>query len=269
MAGEHAQAQLTSVHNPRVKQWAALLDKKGRAKQGQFLAEGVHLVQEALLSGAAVDCVVYDAERGVPHELEPLQAGSSAQWIAATEPILAKCTGTDTPPRVFAVVAMPHLRPEQLYGAERPVVVLDAVADPGNVGTIIRAADAAGAAGVVLGSGCADPYNPKTVRSTMGSLLHLPVIKAPLPELLGEARRRGARLVGTALDAERDCYAADWTGPVWLVLGSESRGMSPEVRELVDESVLIPIEGRAESLNVAMAGTILLYEALRQRTRTL
>lgn len=152
-----------------------------------------------------------------------------------------------------------------IAGARGLVVVLDGVQDPGNVGTIIRSADAAGAAGVVLGAGCADVYNPKTIRSTMGSLFHLPIVEGQLESLLPEAKVAGVKLVSTSLQAEHSCYSYDFTQSVWLVIGNEGKGISDATARLVDDSITIPMQGQAESLNAAMAATILLFEAMRQR----
>ncbi|AJY73806.1 TrmH family RNA methyltransferase [Paenibacillus beijingensis] len=262
------ETSLSSAQNPKVKAWAGLLDKKNRDRSGQFLVEGVHLVKEALLSGASIGTIVYDAERGIPAELQPLLAEADGIIVAATRAVIAKCTGTDTPPPVFAVVNKPHADSSFLYRTDSLVVVLDGVRDPGNVGTIIRSADAVGADAVVLGKGCVDLYNPKTVRSTMGSLFHLPVVEGDLCVLLPEAKAKGIRLAGTSLQAERDCFHCDWKGPVWLLFGSESDGLSAAASDLLDLNVIIPMRGKAESLNVAMAATVLLYEALRQRSFT-
>lgn len=256
---------LTSIQNERVKQWASLLDKKYRDRTGLFIIEGVHLVQEAFRASAAVNCVVYNGERGIPQELEQLAGEGGTEWIQATPQVMAKCTGTDTPPPVFAVLEKLKRDETALFRDNGLVVILDGVRDPGNVGTIIRSADAVGADAVVLGKGCVDLYNPKTVRSTMGSLFHLPILEADLAELLPEARAKGITLVGTSLQASHTCYSYDWTAGTWLLMGNESEGLSEAVRETVDESIIIPMQGDAESLNVAMASTVLLYEALRQR----
>jgi rRNA methylases len=257
---------LNSTQNPRVKSWSSLLEKKGRDKAGMFLAEGIHLVQEALRAGLEISAVVYDAERGVPEELAAALARlPEARIFAASPGVMAKCTGTDTPPPVFAVVGKPE---PDLSAPFRPgclAVVLDGVRDPGNVGTIIRTADAVGADAVLLGKGCADPYNPKTVRSTMGSLFHVPVVTGDLRLLLPEAKRKGIRLVGTSLQATASCYELDWKPATWLLMGSEADGLSADSIALMDEAVRIPMRGKAESLNVAMASTVLLYEAMRQR----
>ncbi|NBD27704.1 TrmH family RNA methyltransferase [Paenibacillus glycinis] len=258
-------ASIASLQNEKVKTMAALLEKKHRDRSGRFIIEGVHLVQEALHAGADVETIVVDTERGVPSELRTLLGQTDCELIEATPAIMAKCTGTDTPPPVFGIVAKPLADASALYKADSLVVVLDGVRDPGNVGTIIRSADAVGADAVVLGRGCVDLYNPKTVRSTMGSLFHLPVIEGDLAELLPEAKQQGIHVVGTSLQASATCYNYDWRGPTWLLLGSESNGLSDAALAQVDTRIIIPMHGRSESLNVAMASTVLLYEAMRQR----
>jgi TrmH family RNA methyltransferase len=118
---------------------------------------------------------------------------------------------------------------------------------------------------VILGQGCADLYNPKTIRSTMGSMFHLPVVEGDLSEILPQARENGALLVSTSLQGEESCYEHDFQGSQWLLIGSEGKGISAETARLVDKSIIIPMAGRAESLNAAMAATILLFEGMRQR----
>lgn len=263
---------ITSAANPRVKAWSALLTKRGRDEQGAFLLEGVHLIQEALRSQAKVQAILYNIDRDLPQDLEIYRSGSMAEqgrsmeWVGVSEAVLAKCTETKTPQGVVAVCAKADydtavfLRPNHAL-----VVAVDGVQDPGNLGTIIRTADAAGATGVLLGRGTVDLYNPKTVRSTMGSLFHLPIAECDLQELLPSAGKLGIRLVGTRLDARRHCYELDLRQPVWFLVGNEGSGLSPELAAFVNEDIIIPMQGQAESLNVAMATGILLYEAMRQR----
>ncbi|KQY84476.1 rRNA methyltransferase [Paenibacillus sp. Root52] len=258
---------IVSPQNARVKEWAQLLEKKHRTRQHKYIIEGIHLVQEALRAGADLECVVYDGEQGVPYELagfeNPLQ---KVEWISVTPAIIAKCTDTMTPQPVFAIVRKSKEPMQNLLSETRNlVVVLDNVQDPGNVGTIIRSADAAGAAGVVLGTGCADVYNPKTIRSTMGSLFHLPIVEGSLETLLPEAKAAGVKLVSTSLQAEYSCYSYDFTQAVWLVIGNEGKGISESTAQLVDDAITIPMQGQAESLNAAMAATVLLFETMRQR----
>lgn len=258
---------ILSPQNPRAKEWAQLLEKKHRDKQQKYIIEGIHLVQEALRSGADVECVAFDVEQGIPGELSNMtDIGGEAQWIGVSAAVIAKCTDTKTPQPVFAVVRKQKAAIGELLARKNSlVIVLDGVQDPGNVGTIIRTADAAGADGVLVGRGSADIYNPKTIRSTMGSIFHLPVVEGDLLELLPQAKESGVRIVSTSLQATSTCYGYDFTGPSWLLVGNEAKGVSPEAQRLVDDSLIIPMKGRAESLNVAMASTVMLFEAMRQR----
>lgn len=260
--------ELFSPNNPRVKEWARLLEKKHRTHQCKYIVEGVHLVQEALRSGAAVEYVAYEVEQGVPPELDSYAQwpDREPEWAAVSTAVIAKCTETKAPQSVFAIVRKDAPSIDVLLRQQNGVVVvLDGVQDPGNVGTIIRSADAAGAAGVVLGRGCADVYNPKTIRSTMGSMFHLPVVETELTQTLAAVKSAGARVVSTSLQASDSCYSYNFRQPVWLVIGNEGQGVSEAVAAMVDDSILIPMAGQAESLNAAMAATVLLFEAMRQR----
>ncbi|MBT2292704.1 RNA methyltransferase [Paenibacillus albidus] len=259
--------EIMSPQNTRVKEWAGLQEKKHRDKTRKYIVEGIHLVQEALQAEADVECLAYDLDKGMPAELKGLlQAVQGMEVIGVSAAVIAKCSSTGTPQPVFAIVRKEEQGVETILAQKDSlVVVLDGLQDPGNVGTIIRSADAAGAAGVILGQGCADLYNPKTIRSTMGSMFHLPVVEGDLREILPQARERGALLVSTSLQGEESCYEHDFHGSQWLLIGSEGKGISPETAQMVDKSIIIPMAGRAESLNAAMAATILLFEGMRQR----
>ncbi|MCS7461750.1 RNA methyltransferase [Paenibacillus doosanensis] len=263
------ESSITSVHNPRVKSWAQLLDKKGRDKQGQFIIEGVHLVQEALASGAAVETLIVasDRQQELPTGLLEQALAAGIECVAVSEQVLAKCTDTLAPQAVLAVLPKLRYEPRDLLAAAAPglVVVIDGIQDPGNLGTIIRSADAVGATGVLLGRGTVDLYNPKTVRSTMGSLFHLPIVQGDLRDALPQAASAGAAIVTTSLQAKMSCYEYDFREPVWFVVGNEGQGVSEEVSLLATEQIIIPMQGRAESLNAAMAATVVLFEAMRQR----
>jgi len=270
------EAYVSSASNPRVKAWSKLAERKYREREGKFLLEGVHLVQEALHADWPLECVVYDAGAGIPAELrgyaegerEERDGGSSGPaWIPASPDVIAKCSQADTPQPVFAVAKkQPPDAADKLFDRDEGlVVVLDGVQDPGNVGTILRSASACAASAVVLGRGTADLYNAKTLRATMGALFHVPVLEGDLTKLLPEAKEKGMAVAGTSLRAERTCYDYDFRRGVWLVFGSEGRGVSPEVSAHVEDALIIPMTGRAESLNVAMAATVLLFEAQRQR----
>ncbi|MWV44634.1 RNA methyltransferase [Paenibacillus sp. HJL G12] len=261
---------ILSPQNARVKEWAQLLEKKHRDKQQKYIIEGIHLVQEALRSGADLECVAFDVDQGIPNELLHMTgAGTEVEWIGVSAAVIAKCSDTKTPQPVFAVVRKQSAAIGLLLQRKNSlVIVLDGVQDPGNVGTIIRTADAAGADGVIVGRGSADIHNPKTIRSTMGSIFHLPVIEGDLLEIIPEAKEQGVRIVSTSLQATSTCYGYDFTKASWLLVGNEAKGVSDAAQQLVDESVIIPMKGRAESLNVAMASTVMLFEAMRQRDFT-
>ncbi|WP_276358316.1 TrmH family RNA methyltransferase [Cohnella caldifontis] len=270
------ESYISSSSNPRVKEWAKLSERKYREREGKFLLEGIHLVKEALLADWPLAHVVYDAGVGIPEELQAfaegegdaIEAGGSApSWIPASPEVIARCTQAETPQPVFAVARKrPPADGDKLFDRESGLIVaLDGVQDPGNVGTILRSASACAASAVVLGRGTADLYNPKTLRATMGALFHVPVLEGDLTKLLPEARERGMAAAGTSLQAARSCYDYDFRRGVWLVFGSEGGGMSAEVSAHVEDNLIIPMTGRAESLNVAMAATVLLFEAQRQR----
>jgi TrmH family RNA methyltransferase len=258
--------EIMSVQNTRVKDWAQLLERRGREKQGKYVIEGYHLIEEALKAGAQVEVILFLAEKGSPAELVTLAGDRAVEWVGVSAAVLAKCSDAQTPQGVVAIVARPQVGMDKLLAGEHDlVVVLDGVQDPGNLGTIIRSADAVGAKAVVLGRGTVDLFNPKTIRSTMGSMYHLPIVEADLGELLPRARERGVRLVTTSLQAQGSCYDTDLRQPSWLIFGNEAKGVSPEVAAQSDVQVIIPMQGKAESLNVAMAATVLLFEAARQR----
>lgn len=300
-------SNIESVHNPRVKQWAQLLDRKGRNSQGKYLLEGLRLIEEAFRSGATIETVLYDMEQGVP----PAIAGyatdgkysENCEWIGVSAQVLKKCSEVQTSQGIIAIVRKSDLTLEDVMNKSVGLaVILDGVQDPGNVGTIIRSADAVGADAVILGSGTADLYNPKTIRATMGSLFHLPVIEADLTQLfkwmennessqmdgtarigadnkesvadVDEQRERGMGGIGgiqwvaTSLQATQSCYDIDFCQPTMLIFGNEGKGISEQTLSHVNQTVRIPMPGRAESLNVAMAATVLLFEAARQRALT-
>jgi RNA methyltransferase, TrmH family len=265
------ESYISSSSNPRVKEWSKLTERKHREREGKFLLEGIHLVEEALRAGWPLTYVAFDAGDGMPGELaaiaDSLDSGSPGPlWVPVSPEVIAKCSSTETPQPVFAIAEKQYLTPDKLFDNETGLVaVLDGVQDPGNVGTIVRSAAACGATAVVLGRGTADLYNAKTIRATMGALFHVPVVEADLTELLPEARGRGMTVVGTSLEAARSCYDYDFRHGVCLVFGSEGSGLSAEVSACVQDNVIIPMTGRTESLNVAMAATVLLFEAQRQR----
>lgn len=261
---------ISSAANPRVKEWAKLLERKYREREGKFLLEGLHLVKEALDAGWPLEIIAFDEGSGVLDSFEEYledEQRDGPAWIPVSPEVIIKCSETGAPQPIFAVARKRPPEKELLFGQKLGlVVVLDGVQDPGNVGTIVRSAAASGATAVIVGKGTADMYNPKTIRSTMGAMFHVPVLEADLIEVLPAAMSQGIAVAGTSLQAAESCYEYDFCQrSVWLVFGNEGSGISSAVSDMVEDHLIIPMTGRAESLNVAMAATVLLFEAQRQR----
>ncbi len=264
---------ITSVQNPLVKRLYQLLERKGREEQGSFLVEGVHLVEEALRSDAEVISVMYDSERGIDPACERAleRRESSVQVISAAPAVLAKLSETKSPQGIVAEVKKPRQNWEAWLAAAQGdflLLMLDEIQDPGNLGTILRTAEAAGIDAVVMGKGSVDLYNGKVVRATMGALFRLPVFAMPLVEAAQSLKRAGARILASSLNEGSHAYdEADYAGKLAIVIGNEGRGVSAAMTAEADSLVHIPLYGKAESLNAAVAAGILVYEAKRKRKK--
>lgn len=252
---------LTSLQNPKLKALRSLHSRKGRKQSGAFLLETTKLVQEALKSRWPLDEVFateewvarYGAVEGVPLTL-------------VSERLFSQLVTTESPEGVVAVARLPEESELPDPTGTAFYVVADALQDPGNLGTIIRTADAVGATAVLVGPGTVDPYSPKVVRATMGSLFHLPVLVRPaLYDDLAQLKARGVSLFATALRTDRSVYDLDLAGPLAWMVGNEGSGLTPEAVDLATEAVSIPMPGQAESLNASVATAVCLYETLRQR----
>jgi TrmH family RNA methyltransferase len=244
----------------------ALHTRAGRARTGRFLVEGPGAVRAALEAHADVREVIVAEGAHYPDEVV-LADRRGARVSAVPERVLREMAETAHPQGILAVCRVPE-RPRLTDVLRRPgpVVALDGVGDPGNVGTIIRTADAAGAAAVLLGPGCADPLSGKVVRSTAGSLFHLPVVSIAWSDAEPALRASGRTIAATTGAGEVSLGAAVATGQVgdrtaW-VIGSEAHGVSAPVLAAADLRVRIPLRGRAESLNAAVAAAIVLFAGL-------
>ena len=243
-------------------------DRHARHTEHAFLLEGPRLLDAALERGATLEAVYlgYGA-RPAFASLVDRAAAAGIPVRDLREGVLEKVGVTRTPQPVLAVASMPTDTTE--LPADGDVLVAVDVADPGNLGTIVRSAEAAGAAAVVVTGASVDPYNPKTVRSSAGAILGLPIVEQPDPAAALDALHdRGRHTVGTAATGGRDGDTLDVTTPIALVVGNEAHGLAPDVQSRLDEIVTIPMHGAADSLNVAMAATVLLFDLDRRRTRT-
>ncbi|HUO12815.1 MAG TPA: RNA methyltransferase [Caulobacteraceae bacterium] len=239
--------------------------RKAREETGQFLAEGLKIVTEAVELGRAPRTLLFSAE-AAPHALlrNALVATEAAggEAIAVGRDILAKISRRDNPQTVLAVfdrafTPLDALEPR----AARCWVAMQAVRDPGNLGTVIRTADAAGCGGVILVGDCCDPYSVEAVRATMGSIFAVKVAKASVAEFIAWRDRWPGSVVGTLLTATTDFRAADYAPPSLILMGNEQAGLPPELAALCDVTVKIPMRGRADSLNLAVATGVMIYAA--------
>ncbi len=241
--------------------------RSARQAEGAFVAEGAKVVGEALGALGRVETVFFDPAAAGPAEADvverALAAGSSVFELGPG--VLERVAGTVTPQPLLAIVPVLDRDLDEL-SRDGVVVVCADVRDPGNLGTVLRSAEAAGARGVVCAEGTVDPYNPKCVRASAGALFHVPlVVGGNTVQVLGQLGTWGLHRLGTSARGGESLWVTDLTGPLALVLGNESGGLPPEVEAGLDGHVTIPIEGRAESLNVGMAATVLVYEVARQR----
>ena len=260
--------EVTGLQNPVVKAAAELKQKKYRTQNGLYLAEGLRTAEEAV-AYKAVETLFYvatDDERTM--RLLEDAAAQNIKLVCVSENVMKKIADTETPQGIIAVCKMRQPKLENLLASGKMLLVLDRVGDPGNIGTMLRTADAAGVGGLVLLKGCADIYAPKTVRSSMGSLFHIPVLSGVSEqEFVSAAKKAGYDLLVTCLDGADNLYKADLSGRIAFVMGNEAGGVSETLLEKADKRVYIPMAGRAESLNVAMAAGIVMFEALRRKVR--
>lgn len=246
--------RLESTGNALVKHWKKLSTvRKERDKTGEFVVEGMHLVEEALRVPGMIKHIMLGDHASIPHTWDT----EGVEVLEISPEIVDELTDTEHTQGIFAHCAVPQLK---VNPAEwRRVLLIDAVQDPGNVGTMIRTADAAGVDAVILGKGSADAYNPKTLRSAQGSTFHLPVLKGDLSEWINQLADYNFSILGTSLQGASNYRDVKPTDKMAFIMGNEGSGVQAELLAQVDAKVKIPIYGKAESLNVAMATGILLY----------
>ena len=268
-----------STRNASFQQWQALLtNRTKRQRAGEFLVQGVRPITLAAEHGWHIRALIHPEGRQLSRWGRDLLDRVDATRVAMAPELLHELGGKDGElPELLAVVELPSDRLDRIAnptdGSGLLVVVFDRPTTPGNIGTLIRSADAFGATGVIITGHAADPYDPKAVRASTGSLFALPVVRVPSHRevvdwaaSLGE-RDRPVEIVGTDEHGEVDVAKHDLTGPTIILIGNETNGLSSGWRQACDRMVRIPIGGAASSLNAATAATVVLYEAARQRSR--
>ncbi|MEZ2221242.1 TrmH family RNA methyltransferase [Rhizobium sp. RCC_161_2] len=260
--------EVTSLANPIIKDIKALTNKKSREESGAFLAEGLKLVIDALELGWTIRTLVYaKAAKGKPlvEQVAAKTVAAGGLVLEVSEKVIASITRRDNPQMVVGIFdqrwrPLRDVRPK----AGETWVALDRVRDPGNLGTIIRTADAAGASGVILVGETTDPFSLETVRATMGSVFAVPVVKATPEEFLTWKKTAGVSVVATHLAGAVDYRTIDYKKkPVVLLMGNEQSGLPDALAKEADALARIPQAGRADSLNLAVATAVMLFEARR------
>lgn len=254
---------ITSTQNERVRYIRSLARRRVRQREGRFVVEGTRLVDEVVRAGIQPALVFYTqawAESPAGQELLPLlRPADEGNWLVS-EAVLAGCADTQSPQGVLAVVPFVRLQPRQDL-----LLILDQVRDPGNLGTILRSAEAAGTGQVLLAPGTVDLYNPKVVRGAMGAHFRLAVTSLDWPAIREQVAGRAVWLADAS--GEVTYETVDWTLPSALIVGGETAGAGVAAAALATGRVSIPMAGGAESLNAAMAATVILFEAARQRRK--
>jgi TrmH family RNA methyltransferase len=259
---------ITSPANPAVKAIRALRQRKERETSGAFFVEGIRLVAEAAQLGAPIERLVVAPdllESGFGRELVAAQVAAGTAVLEVSAAVFAALSQKDGPQGLGAVIRQ-RWEPLDALRLDGPPgwVALDRVADPGNLGTIMRTADAVGAGGVILVGPSTDPYDPAALRGSMGAIFAQRLARCAPAELAAWKRASGAFIVGTSDKAARDYQEIVYPQPIVLLMGSEREGLSPELQPLCDALVSIPMRGRSDSLNLAVATGVMLYELLAQ-----
>lgn len=251
--------EIQSSKNTLIKETKKLQQKKYRQQTGTYLIEGFHLIQEAVAAKVVLK-EVFISQRGLNEWAEWIEEHLTDYYLVSDE-VLKTLASQPTPQGMIAVAEIVEEKNADLSGAW---LLLDHVQDPGNVGTMIRTADAAGFSGVILGAGSADLYNPKTLRSTQGSLYHLAVRSGDLKEIIPQFQQAASPVYGTALDkTAKEYQQVEKMSDFALVMGNEGQGMASDLLTLTDQNLYIPIKGQAESLNVAIAAGVLMFHLLK------
>ena len=260
---------ITSTANQKVKKVLDIKKRKGCSKNSLFLIEGLHLIEMALNADIPISEVFFTETFSSKKEGQQILrriTEHTSSIFHVSDQVFSKLAETEAPQGIIAVAACRTLPLESLHVKTNALLVVsDGIQDPGNLGTIIRTADAAGADAIVMLPGTCDAYSPKVVRASAGSLFSIPMSCAATDELLDWLRFRGIQLIVTAVDAESSLFKEDLTGPLAFAFGNEAHGVQDFLERAANTVLRIPLYGKAESLNVAASAAICLYETARQR----
>ena len=253
---------ITSFTNDTVKRLRGLSDKKARKADGLFLAEGLRILAEARDSGFVPEIIAYS---GIPHPLAATiiaeAEAAGADVIETTPDILTKMSGKDNPQTILGAYRQPSTELDRLDRAASPLwLVAQSLRDPGNLGTILRTGDATGAGGLILIDECADPFSVEAVRASMGALFTQAIAQASWDQFLPWLRAGPGQLVGTSLNTDSDYLDARYSEPCFILVGNESQGLPAVYEAECDSLVKMPMLGRADSLNAAVAAAVMAFQ---------
>ncbi len=264
--------EISGFSNPLVKAARALRDKKHRKASGQFLAEGLRIITEARDAGHIPSQLWFSPQSANhPLVLEAVTATEAAggEALVTSTDILAKISGKDNP---GAVIGIFDEQPLGLGALDRSCadiwLVAERLRDPGNLGTILRTGDAVGAGGLILIDACTDPFSVEAVRASMGAVFTQKIVQADWPDFLNWLRAGQGQLVGTSLNTDIDYQSPRYFAPAFLLIGNESQGLPEAYEKACDLLVKMPMHGKADSLNAAVACAVMAYEILNQQRRS-
>lgn len=255
--------QVTAFSNPTVKRLRSLREKKGRRAEALFLAEGLRILIEARDSGRLPEIVAFSAESArhpLAAEIIAATEAAGGEAIETTHDILAKMSGKDNPQMLLGAYRETSPALERIDRSKAPLwIVAQALRDPGNLGTILRTGDAVGAGGLILIDDSADPFSVEAVRASMGAVFTQEIAAARWPEFITWLRSGEGQLVGTSLKAKQDYLEAEYRQPCFLLIGNEQQGLPADYEAESDLLVKVPMAGRADSLNAAMAAAVMAF----------
>jgi TrmH family RNA methyltransferase len=265
---------ITSLQNPRVKEAVKLRDRKGREQQGRILVEGIREIARALEAGIEITeafvCETLCAEESAAELLAKVQRRKEISLLTVSEQVMSKLSFGNRAEGLIAIARQPQKSLADLARAmqkqTRPIfAVVEGVEKPGNLGAILRTADAAGVSGLIVASGGTDLFNPNAIRASLGAIFSVPICAATSSETLVWLRQQKLRMFATRVDASLTYSEADFSAPCAMVLGSEARGLTPLWTGSDITSISLPMVGSVDSLNLSATAAILFYEVLRQR----
>ncbi len=261
--------EVTAFSNPLVKQARALREKKHRRAEGLFLAEGLRILTEAREAGVLPERVFFaDGEHRLVRALVEAVEAAGGEAVRTSDDVLQKISGKDNPQAVIGIFRQVDTGLARLDRTSAPLwIVAQALRDPGNLGTILRTGDAVGAGGLILIDDTVDPFSVEAVRASMGALFTQRIATAPWDEFVAWLRAGPGQLVGTSLNTDQDYQEPDYQPPTFLLVGNESQGLPAAYEAECDLLVKIPMLGKADSLNAAVATAVMAYEVLNQRRR--